>query len=58
MVIGPKIEKIFLLFSPFHDPLIPKNPKKNKFFWHFFVRTYVCRALNHLISRDPQMLEP
>ena len=26
--------------------------------WHFFVRTYVCRALNHLISRDPQMLEP
>ena len=20
--------------------------------------TYVCRALNHLISRDPQMLEP
>ena len=31
MVIGPKIEKNFLHFSTFHDPLIPKNPKKNFF---------------------------
>ena len=59
MVIGPKIEKNFFLhFSTFHDPLITKNLKKKKFFWRFIVRTYVCRALNHLISRDPQMLEP
>ena len=57
MVIGPKIENFFLHFSTLHETLIPKNPKK-KFFRHFFVRTYVCRALNHLISRDPQMLEP
>ena len=28
MVIGPKIEKIFLHFSTFQDPLIPKTPQK------------------------------
>ena len=58
MVIGPKIEKKFFAFL--HVSWLPdsERPKKKKFFWHFFVRTYVCRALNHLISRDPQMLEP
>ena len=50
-----KSKKFFLHFSTFHDPLIPKNPQKKKFFWHFFVLTYVCmsrpKSLN--ISRSP-----
>ena len=49
MAIGPEIEKI-----SFHEPLIPKNPQKS----FYSIRTYVCRGLNRLISRDPQMLEP
>ena len=36
-------------------PWFRKTP--NKKILAFFC-TYVCRALNHLISRDPQMLEP
>ena len=52
MVIGPKIEKNFLHFSTFHDPLIPKNAKKRNFFCTFL---YVCmsrpKSLN--ISRSP-----
>ena len=37
-------------------PWFRKTQKKEIFLALFC--TYVCRALNHLISRDPQMLEP
>ena len=43
MVIGTKIENFFLHFSTFHDPLIPKTPKK------FF---FVIRPKSLNISRS------
>ena len=50
----PKLKKFFLHFSTFHDPLIPKNPKKKEIFLALFC-TYVCmsrpKSLN--ISRPP-----
>ena len=58
MVIGPKTQKFFFAFLHVSWPSDSEKPPKKEFFWHFFVRTYVCRALNHLTSRDPQMLEP
>ena len=44
MVIGPKIEKNFFAFLQVSWPPDSKNPKKKNFFWHFFVRTYVCMS--------------
>ena len=38
MAIGPKIEKFFLHFSTFHDPLIPNLPTPKKKYYYFHVQ--------------------
>ena len=51
-----KSKNFFLHFSTFHDPLIPKNPQKKKFFGTFLYVSMYVAALNHLRSSNARAL--